>query len=119
MSAGYTLTVKSKRGRIQPKHDALDKISRAHVSWLLACGFSNKAIRNEAHVTDAQIAKVVRRTGLKRRDYRDGTSPVAEFVLSRAKQTAMNYAQPKLMPWELSLKKETPIRQNGLLRRIA
>jgi hypothetical protein len=111
--------VRNKRRNVAEKSDVLSGIARAHISWLLACGFSNKAIKKEAHCTDNQIARVVRRTGLKRVDYRNGTSPVAKFVLKNARQKALDYAQPKLLSWEASLQKKQPIRQNGLLRNAA
>lgn len=78
----------------------LDKVSKSEIAVLLALGYSNKYIMKSVRVSEAQIARVVRQTGIKRKDYRDGKSDIAQFVAERAKAKAKQFVRPKLLAWE-------------------
>lgn len=78
----------------------LDKVSKSEIAVLLALGYSNKYIIRSVRVSQAQISRVVRSTGIKRKDYRDGKSKVAQYVAESARSKARNYVKPKLLAWE-------------------
>jgi hypothetical protein len=72
------------------------QVTWCEVSILLSLGFSNKHIMRTVGVPERFIQKVVRETGLYRKNYRDGVSPIARWVTDRASGTAQKYVAPKL-----------------------
>ena len=78
----------------------LDKVSKSEIAILLALGYSNKYIIRSVRVSQAQISRVVRQTGIKRKDYRDGKSAIAQHVATAARSRAKTFVRPKLLAWE-------------------
>lgn len=78
----------------------LDKVSKSEIAVLLALGYSNKYIMRSVRVSQAHISRVVKRTGIKRKDYRDGKSAIAQYVAESARSKARNYVKPRLLAWE-------------------
>lgn len=53
-----------------------------YLIWAYATlGLSNRAMRNNLGVTDYQIARVLKKAGIKRIDYRDATNEVGRAVV--------------------------------------
>lgn len=52
--------------------------------WLVvlmgSLGFSNRAIRRKTKLGDYQIYKILKKAGVKRIDYRDMTTPLAQHI---------------------------------------
>lgn len=58
-----------------------------YLIWAYAtAGLSNRAMRSLLGVTDNQIAKVLKKAGVKRIDYRDATSPFGKAVVDKLDQ---------------------------------
>jgi hypothetical protein len=55
-----------------------------YLIWAYATlGFSNRAMRNNLGVSDYQIARVLKKAGIKRVDYRDATNEVGKAVVHK------------------------------------
>lgn len=78
----------------------LDRVSKSEIAILLALGYSNKYIMKSVRVSQNQISRVVRQTGIKRKDYRDGKSMLAQYVAEAAKTRAKQFVKPKILAWE-------------------
>lgn len=77
----------------------LEKLYRqqsAEIAILLSLGFSNKHIMKQVGVSKLQIDRIVRKTEIKRKEYRDGETPVAKWVSEKARVQANKFVKPTL-----------------------
>jgi hypothetical protein len=74
-----------------------DPLTRRLVAALLSLGYSNRMVANKTGVSIGQINYIAKRTGIKRKAYRDGESKVAAFVADKAMRSAVAYVQPLLI----------------------
>lgn len=69
--------------------DIVNAVIEAEVELAIGLGYSDKMIRERvAPISKADIYKISVRIGLRRRDYRNGVSPLSKFIWSKA-TTAM------------------------------
>lgn len=64
-----------------------------HCALLGSLGFSTRLIHSRTGLSPGQIAYRLRKGAIKRQDYRNGDSPLADRVLSQARKVAVTEVQ--------------------------